>query len=106
MIFFGLLIACVVLGGIASLACIIDTQSAHRSPLPFAVFFFGVGTFLIGGALAWVGSFSGAGVSDALGMLGGPVIGGVGGGVLGYRLGLNRKRRYANDNHLHGDAGT
>ena len=42
------------------------------------------------------GSYIGPDVADALAFVAAPIIGGIGGGWLGYRIGLNRKRRCAN----------
>ena len=75
----GFFFALVGLGGVAALATIIDNRSAHRAPLPFAVFFAGV---------AAIAAFF---VID--GLLLGPTLGLLGGGVFGYWLGLQRRKR-------------
>jgi hypothetical protein len=82
----------IVYAGVASLACIIDGRAAHRAPLPFAVFLFGVGAFVSTAILESIGSTFG-GFGNTLGFLG-LGAGGIGGAMLGYWLGIKRKRHY------------
>jgi hypothetical protein len=87
-----------VFGGIPSLAVVIDDRAARRAPAPFAIFFSGLGYY----AFFIVGGLVDAYVSHAAGgliiMLVAPVAGGIGGALLGYRLGLRRRRRMSDDN--------
>ena len=87
----------IVLGGIASLATIIDTHSAHRAPFPFACFFAGVTAIIF----VMLGGLVSAYVNDTAGgfivMLIAPTLGLLSGGFLGYRLGLTRRRRVSDE---------
>jgi hypothetical protein len=87
----------VVLGGIASLATVIDTYSAHWAPFPFAFFFAGLTAIVF----VIIGGLVSAYISDSVGgliaMLLAPTLGLLCGGILGYRLGLIRRRHDSKD---------
>jgi hypothetical protein len=87
----------IVLGGIASLATIIDAHSAHRAPFPFAFFFAGVTAivFVIIGGL--VSAYVNDTVGNSIVVLVAPTLGLLGGGFFGYWLGLIRRRRVSED---------
>jgi hypothetical protein len=94
----GFFLVLLVLGGIASLAVMIDTRNARRAPLPFAAFFaglFAMGLFVIGGLVG-----ENLPNSDVVGfstLFVAPMLGLFGGAILGYRLGLLRRRRAPED---------
>ncbi len=81
-------------GGVTSLAVVIDRHAARKAPLPFAAFFASLGffaVFIVGGLVdAYVSHTAGA----VIVLLVAPVAGSLGGGLLGYRLGLRRRVRY------------
>lgn len=87
------ILSLLVFGGLASLIVTFELNAPHRAPFPYAFFFAGFSAF----TLAIIGGIVSAYVSDPLGgfitMLVAPTIGLLGGGVLGYRLGLRRRRR-------------
>ena len=84
-------------GGIGSIAVMVDTYAAKKAPIPLAMFFAGLGVYV----LVFVGGFLGSYVSPAFGdtvaFLIAPVVGSVGGGILGYRLGLRRRQHGAKE---------
>lgn len=97
--------ALVFLGGITSLPVAVDKYAAKKAPVPFAAFFAGLGFWLVlivSGvlflALAAKGVMSKP-LAEAATFLLAPIVGGGGGCVYGYRLGVARRRRYA---HLDG----
>ena len=89
----GFFLMLLIFGGIPSLAVVIDSHSAKRAPAPFALFFAGLGFFTV----LTVGGLVDAYVSHAVGgfiaLLAAPFVGGGGGCLLGYKLGLRRRRR-------------
>ncbi len=72
----------IVFGGLAGLATIIDINSAHRVPFPFAFFFAGVAGILV----VIVGGFVDAYINHRAGgftiILVAPTVGLLGGGIL------------------------
>jgi len=101
----GLFSGLVVFGGIMSLAVAIDKHAAKKAPISFAVFFTGLGFWIVllvsgmmFGALAIKGVMSEE-LAFAASLLIATVVGGGGGCIYGYHLGLARRRRYA---HLDG----
>jgi hypothetical protein len=86
-----------VFSGIASLACVLDEHGAHRAPIPFAIFFSVLGMGVLAITAGYLGSYISPGLSDSLAFLVGAPLGTIGGGILGYRLGLKRRRRYPSE---------
>jgi hypothetical protein len=86
-----------VFGGIASLACIIDTRAAHRAVVPFMMFFAGLGVYLSVFALGLLGPHVSPALGDSLAFFIGPVVGAIGGGLVGYVLGVKRRRRHSSN---------
>ena len=93
----GFFLMLLLFGGIPSLVVLIDPYASKRAPIPFAMFFAGLGfhiILIVGGFIdAYVNEFAGGLVV----MLMAPVGGGLGGGLLGYQLGLRRRQRAPND---------
>lgn len=86
-----------IFGGIATLAVVIDRHSRQRAPLPFAVFFAGVGFYLLFMIGALVGLHGDQTLTDYIAFVVAPPVGGIGGSIIGYRLGLRVRRRAMND---------
>ena len=80
-------------GSVGSIAVMVDDYAAKKAPVPFAMFFAGLSIYV----LAFVGGFLGSYVSPAFGdtvaFLVAPIVGSIGGGIFGYRLGLKRRQR-------------
>ena len=93
----GFFLVLLVLGGIPSLAVVIDRHAAKRAPAPFAMFFAGLGFYALFVVAALVEGHVSQALSGFIGLLVAPVVGGAGGGLLGYWLGLRRRRRAAED---------
>jgi len=91
----GFFMMLIVFGAIASLACLIDERAARRAPAPFAVFFIGLGVYVMVFVLGFLGSLVSPALGDTLAFVVGPIVGSVGGGVLGYCLGRKRARHYS-----------
>jgi hypothetical protein len=90
--------ALLVLGGIASLVIAIDKYDSKKAPIPFAAFFAGFdywAVLLISGVMFAALLMKESVVAAVLIFVLATSVGGVGGGLYGYRLGLARKRRYA-----------
>jgi hypothetical protein len=94
----GFFFALVVLGGLASLVVTFDPHAAHRAPFPYAFFLAGVTAIIF----AVIGGFISGYINDTVGafiaLFLAPTLGLLSGGVLGYRLGLIR-RRHAHEDH-------
>ena len=88
----GLFFTLVVFGLIAGLPVTFDPYAAHRAPFPYAVFFAGVSaiTFVVVGGL--VSEFISDGLGAAIALFIAPTVGLLVGAVVGYRLGLIRRR--------------
>ena len=83
-----------VLSGIASLGCAIDEHGAHKAPMPFTIFFALLGMMVLALTLEYFGSYRNSDFGEVLAFYIGAPLGLVGGGLLGYWLGLRRRRRY------------
>jgi hypothetical protein len=94
----GFFLMLLLFGGIPSLVVLIDPYAARRAHIPFAMFFSGLGFyvfFVIGGLVdAYVSHLAGGFIITLMA----PLVGGIGGGFLGYQLGARRRRRVPNDN--------
>jgi hypothetical protein len=92
--FLGLLL----LGGIASIACILgyifDRRAAKVAIIPFTVFFIGFGVYLMVFTLGFLGSYFGPETGDLLAFLVGPLVGNIGGGLLGCFLGFKFRKHH------------
>jgi hypothetical protein len=93
----GFFFTLVVLGGIASLAVTIDPYAARRAPFSYAFFFAGVTAIVF----VILGGFASVYINDTVGgliafMLA-PTLGLLSGAILGYRLGLIRRRHAPED---------
>lgn len=98
---FGLLVmlpaVLVVIGGLVSLVVVVDKCASKTAPVTFAAFFAGLGywtVLIVSGVFVSALVMKGFTVAVLVPLLFGG-IGGIGGGVYGYRLGVARKRRYA-----------
>ena len=98
---FGLPAMLLVFGGLTSLAVALDKHASKRAPLPFAAFFAGLGFWtvlavsaVLFGALAMKGLVAYPFAVFAATLLA-TAVGGAGGGLYGYRLGVARVHKYA-----------
>jgi hypothetical protein len=93
----GFFFALVVLGGLASLVVTFDPDAAHRAPFPYAFFFAGVIAIIF----VVLGGLISVYINDTVGafivLLLAPTLGLLGGAILGYRLGLIRRRHAPED---------
>ncbi|MCM3874672.1 MAG: hypothetical protein ND895_28600 [Pyrinomonadaceae bacterium] len=89
----GFFFVMMLLGGIGSIAVMVDDHAARKAVVPFTVFFSGLGVYVMVFGLGFLGSFFNSSWADSLAFFAGPVVGSVGGGLLGYRLGIKRRRR-------------
>lgn len=99
----GFFFTLLVLGGLASLVVTFDPYAAHRAPFPYAFFFAGVTAIIfviLGGLITgYINDTVGAFITFLLA----PTLGLLCGGVLGYRLGLIRRRHAHEDLSERGD---
>jgi hypothetical protein len=93
----GFFLMLIVFGGIGSLAVTVDTYAAQKAPVPFAMFFAGLGVYAVFFLGLIFEVYMNPDVGGFIGLVIAPLVGGVGGGILGYRLGLKRRRRYSDD---------
>ena len=91
----GFFMMLIVIGGLGSLVVTANTNIGHKAPLPFAMLFAGLGFYLIFFLALLVEVYISPSVGGFIGLLIAPTVGGVGGGILGYCLGLRRMRRYS-----------
>ena len=80
-------------GAVGSLATIIDNHAARKAPIPFAMFFSGLGVWVLVIIVGLLGSYVSPGFGDAAAFLVAPLVGSIGGAVFGYWLGLKRRER-------------
>ena len=85
-------------GGIGAVAVTVDDHAAKKAVVPFTMFFAGLGVYVMVFGLGFLGWLVNSLWADSLAFFAGPVIGSVGGGLLGYRLGLKRKRSAPEEN--------
>jgi len=81
-------------GGIGSLATMVDNHVAKKAPIPFAMFFAGVGAYVIFFFGGFLSSYVSPALGDPVALFGAPVVGGIGGAILGYHLSIKRRQRY------------
>ena len=91
----GFFLMLILFGGIGSLAVTIDTHAAHKAPVPFAILFAGLGVYAMFCLALFLEVYVSPAVGGFVGLLIAPIVGSVGGGILGYRLGLKRRRSYS-----------
>src|ERR1700761_8982728 len=98
---FGFFSVLVVFGGITSLAVLIDKYSAKRAPYPFAVFFAGLISWVFVLFMFGLGEIldkNGVKFPHLVGSIiffGSPLVSLIGGALMGYHLGVNRRNKYA-----------
>jgi hypothetical protein len=91
----GFFMMLIIFGGLGSLVVTFDTHVAHKAPIAFAMLFAGLGVYAIFFHALLIELYVSPSAAGFIGLLIAPLVGGVGGGILGYRLGLRRKRRYS-----------
>jgi hypothetical protein len=92
----GFFFVMMLLGGIETV--MVDDYAARKALVPFTVFFAGLGVYVMVFGLGFIGSLVDSSVVEGLAFFAGPVVGSIGGGLLGYRLGLKRRRRAPEEN--------
>ncbi len=91
----GFFMMLIVIGGLGSLVVTADAHIAHKAPVPFAMLFAGLGFYLISFLALLVEVYISLSAAGVIGFIIAPLVGGVGGGIVGYRLGLKRRHRYS-----------
>jgi hypothetical protein len=89
----GFFMMLIVIGGLGSLVVTADMHVAHKAPIPLTMLFAGLGFYLISFLALLVEIYISLSAAGVIGFIIAPLLGGFGGGIVGYRLGLRRRRR-------------
>ena len=89
----GFFMMLLVFGGLGSLVVTADPNAAHKAPVPFAMGFAGLGVYSIFFLALLVEIYMSTSLAGYVGLLLAPTVGSIGGGLLGYRLGLKWSKR-------------